>query len=159
MFPLVGKCEGGSVVTARRVMGQLASDSTLPRPLHYRPLGIDGSESRHYNRLSMGGLIAIIAIITVFGAPTYIFKRMLDLREKRLELENGARLELESGAMKDIAAMREENKQLQARLELLEETVMSGDFELNQKLKEIALKETATASLPEARSEKLGTGK
>jgi hypothetical protein len=107
----------------------------------------------------MGALIAIVAIIAVFGAPTYLFKRMLDLRGRRLELENGARLELESGAMKEIAAMRAEHKLLLARLELVEETVMSGDFELNQKLKEIAVKEAATESLAtKAESKKLGPG-
>jgi hypothetical protein len=99
----------------------------------------------------MGALIAIVAILAVFGAPTYIIKRMLDLRQRRLELESGARKELKSGAMKEIEAMRAENKQLLARLELVEETVMSGDFELNQKLKQIAL--------AEGEAKELGSGK
>lgn len=135
----------------------MALDSPLPQPLRLVHLEIDGDNSRHYTRSCMGALIAIIAIVAGIGAPTYLFKRMLDLRQRRLELETGARKELESGAMKEIEAIREENKQLRARLELVEETVMSGDFELNQKLRQIALAEGA--SLPEGEAKKLGSGK
>jgi hypothetical protein len=78
-------------------------------------------------------LIPIIAILMVFGAPTYIVKRMLDLKEKKLELERGARAELEG--------LREERKLLVERLDALESVVHHGDYELNQKLKQIALEE------------------
>ena len=100
----------------------------------------------------MAALVPIIAIIAVFGLPAYIIKRVIDLREKRLELEGGATRELESGAMKELAAMREENKLLKARIEAMEDTMMSGDYELNQKLKELALSEGSD-------KKPLGTGK
>ena len=107
-------------------------------------------------------LIPIIAILMVFGAPTYLFKRMLDIREKRMELEAGSKKQLESGAMKELEDLREANRLLEARVEAMEDTVFSGDFELNQKLKQIALNEDA-AALPSASSPagkmKLGTGK
>jgi hypothetical protein len=106
----------------------------------------------------MEALVGIIAVLAVFGAPTYIIKKMLDLRMKRLELESGSRNELESGAMKELAAMREENKLLLARVEAMEDTITSGDFELNQKLRQIAMSEGGTAALPEADKKKLGTG-
>jgi hypothetical protein len=96
----------------------------------------------------MGAIVAIVAIVAVFGLPAYVIKRALDLREKRMELEGGSRNELESGAMKELAAMREENKLLQARVEAMEDTMMSGDYELNQKLKAIAIAESAAPKLP-----------
>lgn len=108
----------------------------------------------------MGALVAIVAIVAVFGLPAYVIKRALDLREKRMELESGSRKELESGAMKELVAMREENKLLQARVEAMEDTMMSGDYELNQKLKQIAIGEDAgTPPLPGKGKAKLGTGK
>lgn len=100
----------------------------------------------------MGALVAIIAIVAVFGLPAYVVKRALDYRERRLELEAGSGKELESGAMKELAAMREENKLLKARVEAMEDTMMSGDYELNQKLKELALSEGSD-------KKSLGTGK
>ena len=106
----------------------------------------------------MGALVAIVAIVAVFGLPAYVIKRALDLKEKRLELEGGSRKELENGAMKELALMREENKLLVARVEAMEDTVMSGDYELNQKLKEIAIGEAAAGSLPESTKKKLGAG-
>ncbi len=97
-------------------------------------------------------LIPILAILAVFGAPTYIIKRMLDLREKRMELEAGSNKQLESGAVKELEGLREANKLLEARVEAMEETVFSGDFELNQKLKQLALKDE-TPALPAASKE------
>jgi hypothetical protein len=90
-------------------------------------------------------LIPIIAILMVFGAPTYIVKRILDLREKRLELD--------SGAAKELEGMREERKLLVGRIEAMEAVIYSGDFELNQKLKQIALEEANNkAALPAAKT-------
>ena len=107
----------------------------------------------------MSAIVGIVAIVAVFGLPAYIIKRVLDLRERRLELEGGSRKELESGAMKEIAAMREENRLLQARVQSMEDTMMSGDYELNQKLKEMAIGEGANApSLPGKSKAKLGAG-
>ena len=105
----------------------------------------------------MGALVPIIAILAVFGLPAYIIKRVLDLREKRLELENGSRKELESGAMRELAAMRDDNRLLQARVQTMEDTMMSGDYELNQKLKEIAIGE-GTPLLADKKKSDLGAG-
>lgn len=107
----------------------------------------------------MEALIPIIAILMVFGAPTYLAKRVLDLRQKRLEMEGGANKELPSGAMKELEALREENKLLAARVEAMEETVFSGDFELNQKLKQIALDDAAKPGLQAKEAKKLDSGK
>lgn len=107
----------------------------------------------------MGAIVAIVAIIAVFGLPAYAIKRALDLREKRMELEGGSRKQLDSGAMKELTAMREENRLLQARVQSMEDTMMSGDYELNQKLKEIALGESdSPAPLPSKKKAKLGAG-
>jgi hypothetical protein len=111
-----------------------------------------------YTQEMMATMIPIVAILMVFGAPTYIVKRMLDLRARRLELESGNRKELESGAVKELEAMREENKLLEARIEAMEETILSGDFELNQKLKQIALAESDAPALPKGGKKKLGSG-
>jgi hypothetical protein len=110
----------------------------------------DVSKFSHYTLPPMEVLIPIIAILMVFGAPTYIVKRVLDLKEKRLELEGGAQKELE--------AIREENKLLAARVEAMEETVLHGDFELNQKLKQIAITETKAPGLASQEKKKLGAG-
>ncbi len=83
-------------------------------------------------------IVPIVAILMTFGVPAYILKRVFDLREKRLELESGASLELEG--------MREENRLLRERVEAMEDVVYAGDFELNQKLKKLAVSEEATAS-------------
>lgn len=92
----------------------------------------------------MGGLIAIVAILTVFGAPTYLITRWMNLRQRRLEIERGTNELLEG--------MREERKLLEARIESLEDVVHGADFELNQKLRQLELDEskgvTKTRALP-----------
>lgn len=83
-------------------------------------------------------MVPIVAILMTFGIPAYFLKRIFDLREKRLELEGGASLELEG--------MREENRLLRERVEAMEDVVYAGDFELNQKLKKLAVSEEATGA-------------
>jgi len=76
------------------------------------------------------GLIPIVAILAVFGVPAYLIKRIMDLKERKLELtavEN-----------KQLQAHNEDRKLLVARLEALEAIVQDGDFELNQQIKLVA---------------------
>lgn len=78
----------------------------------------------------MFGLIPIVAILAVFGVPAYLIKRIMDLKERKLELtavEN-----------KQLQAHNEDRKLLVARLEALEAIVQDGDFELNQQIKLVA---------------------
>lgn len=70
------------------------------------------------------------AILAVFGVPAYLIKRIMDLKERKLELtavEN-----------KQLQAHNEDRKLLVARLEALEAIVQDGDFELNQQIKLVA---------------------
>ena len=78
----------------------------------------------------MGALIPIIAILATFGVPAYMFKRIMDLKERKLELE--------ATANKQLAAYSEDRKLLIERIELLEAVVQDGDFELNQQIKLVA---------------------
>ncbi len=80
-------------------------------------------------------LVAIVAIVAVFGTPAYLIKRWMDLREKRLELESGAR--------KDVARLEGERKLLAERVDALEAIVLSGDFELEQQIKRAAIAQEA----------------
>jgi len=80
--------------------------------------------------LAVFGLIPIVAILAVFGVPAYLIKRIMDLKERKLELtavEN-----------KQLQAHNEDRKLLVARLEALEAIVQDGDFELNQQIKLVA---------------------
>jgi hypothetical protein len=78
----------------------------------------------------VGALIPIIAILATFGVPAYMFKRIMDLKERKLELE--------ATANKQLAAYSEDRKLLIERIELLEAVVQDGDFELNQQIKLVA---------------------
>ena len=79
----------------------------------------------------MVALIPIVAILAVFGLPIYMFKRTMDYKERKLEIETSA-------ANKQLAASNEERAQLVARLEVLEAIVHDGDFELNRQIKLVA---------------------
>jgi len=83
----------------------------------------------------MDFLVAIVAIVAVFGTPTYLIKRWMDLREKRLELEIGAR--------KEVARLEGERKLLAERVDALEAIVLSGDYELEQQIKRAAIAQEA----------------
>lgn len=84
---------------------------------------------------AMDFLVAIVAIVAVFGTPTYLIKRWMDLREKRLELEIGAR--------KEVARLEGERKLLAERVDALEAIVLSGDYELEQQIKRAAIAQEA----------------
>ena len=78
----------------------------------------------------MLGLIPIVAILAVFGVPAYLIKRIMDLKERQLELT--------AAENKQLQAYNEDRKLLVARLETLEAIVQDGDFELNQQIKLVA---------------------
>ena len=78
----------------------------------------------------MGALIPIIAILAVFGVPAYMFKRIMDLKERKLELA--------AATNKQLQAYNEDRQLLVERLEALEAVVQDGDFELNQQMKLVA---------------------
>mgnify|MGYP003631740600 CR=1 FL=1 len=75
-------------------------------------------------------LIPIVAILAVFGVPAYMFKRVMDLKERKLELA--------AATNKQLEAYKEDRKLLVGRLEVLEAIVEDGDFELNQQMKLVA---------------------
>lgn len=75
-------------------------------------------------------LIPIVAILAVFGVPAYMFKRVMDLKERKLELD--------AATNKQLEAYKEDRKLLVGRLEVLEAIVEDGDFELNQQMKLVA---------------------
>ncbi|MBL4634930.1 MAG: hypothetical protein JKY56_13745 [Kofleriaceae bacterium] len=79
----------------------------------------------------MYALIPIVAILAVFGVPAYMFKRAMDYKERKLELNA-------SEANKQLEASNEERTQLLERLELLEAIVHDGDYELNRQIKLVA---------------------
>ena len=93
----------------------------------------------------MYALIPLLGILAVFGLPAYIFKRSMDYKERKLELE--------STTVKQLAAHNEERQQLLDRIEALEAIVHDGDYELNRQIKLVAKNEEkkrlAAANNPE----------
>lgn len=82
----------------------------------------------------MYALIPIVAILAVFGVPAYMFKRAMDYKERKLELQASEASE----ANKQLVASNEERAQLLERLEILEAIVHDGDYELNRQIKLVA---------------------
>ncbi len=80
-------------------------------------------------------LIPLMAIFAVFGPIAYTIKRAFDLREQKLLARPDAKLLAElSETSLELETMREERKQLLARVENLESIVCSVDYELNARL-------------------------
>ena len=79
----------------------------------------------------MGELVAIIAIIMVFGPGFYWVKRRFDFKEKQLTNGNDA------GSPKLLQAHEEERKRLAERIENLEAIVCNNDYELNLRIAQL----------------------
>ena len=78
----------------------------------------------------MGELVAIIAIIMVFGPGFYWVKRRFDLKEK--QLTSG-----DANATKLLQAHNEEHKLLTERLEGLESIIHGNEYQLNLRIAQL----------------------
>jgi predicted Ser/Thr protein kinase len=79
----------------------------------------------------MGELVAIVALIMVFGPGFYWVKRRFDLKEKQLGSGDPRTLKL-------LQAHEEERKLLVERIENLESIVCNNDYELNLRIAQLA---------------------
>jgi predicted Ser/Thr protein kinase len=80
----------------------------------------------------MGELVAIIALIVIFGPGFYWVKRRFDLKEKQLTAGNPDTVKL-------LQASEEERKLLIERIENLEAIVVNTDYELNMRIAQLSV--------------------
>jgi predicted Ser/Thr protein kinase len=80
----------------------------------------------------MGELVAIIALIVIFGPGFYWVKRRFDFKEKQLTGGNPDTVKL-------LQASEEERKLLIERIENLEAIVVNTDYELNMRIAQLSV--------------------
>lgn len=93
----------------------------------------------------MGSLVELVFWLLVFGLPLYAVKRKYDLKQASVQRQLG------DGAEKELQSLREEKKQLQARVENLESIVCSVDYELNAKLAQVLNQPAPAPALADTR--------
>ena len=86
--------------------------------------------------------VGFLAVLLIFGSGAYAIKRSFDLKEKRLE--GGSPAE-----KKQLAALSEDKRLLQERVENLESIVCNVDYELNLRIAQVAGAQSQLAALPE----------
>jgi len=97
----------------------------------------------------MGDEIGVLMV--VFGTPVVIVGTITYFRYKTKEL--AARMR---GDVKELEAMREGRKQLEARVQNLESIVCSVDLELNARLNKLASQQSAIGLLPPVQKQAAG---
>ncbi len=88
--------------------------------------------------------VGFLAVLLIFGSGGYAIKRSFDLKDRRLaQGDNPA-------SKKQLAALTEDKRLLQERVENLESIVCNVDYELNLRIAQVAGERSRVAALPAA---------